>query len=107
MQLTTLDLSGNHVNGQAMCDMCEALQYACIRRLKLAKCNLDSHACGGLAFLLDNSLALQHLDIVRTVHTELHTVNSTTVSFAHPVLPTMAQSHRREVKSSLARANAW
>lgn len=68
VQLTMLDLCGNNLSGQRTCDLCEALHRTPLRRLLLANCKLDSHACGGLAFLLDNSLVLQHLDIVRTAN---------------------------------------
>lgn len=68
MQLTLLDMSGNNFAGQRTSDLCEALHRTPLRRLLLANCKLDSHACGGLAFLLDNSLVLQHLDIVRSVY---------------------------------------
>lgn len=68
VQLTTLSLCNNNLSGQRTSDMCEALHRTPLRRLMLSNCSLDTHACGGLAFLLDNSLVLQHLDIVRNVN---------------------------------------
>jgi hypothetical protein len=65
VQLTVLDLRSNNLSGHRTSELCEGLSRTPLRRLLLANCKLDSHACSGLAFLLDNSLALQHLDIVR------------------------------------------
>lgn len=68
LQITMLDLSGNDLSGPQTSELCEALHRTPIRRLLLASCNLDTHACRGLAFLLDNSLVLQHLDLVCALH---------------------------------------
>ena len=78
-----LDLSGNRLHGLRTSDMCEALHRTPLRRLLLSNCSLDTHACGGLAFLLDNSLVLQHLDIVRTAN---FTVNWVSVHSFFPPL---------------------
>lgn len=65
MQLAVLDLSGNNLAGPGMVELFEALPLTAMRRLRLSNCGLDSAACRGLAFFLDNTLALEHLDVVR------------------------------------------
>lgn len=65
VQLTVLDLSGNNLSGPGMADFCEALPRTAMRRLRLSDCQLDGAACRGLAFFLDNTLHLEHLDLVR------------------------------------------
>lgn len=65
MQLTVLDLSGNHLAGPGMAGLLEALPLTAMRRLRLSNCQLDSAAFRGLAFFLDNTLELEHLDVVR------------------------------------------
>ena len=63
MQLVSLDFSRNVLGSMAATELLEALCRCQLHKLHLASCDLDAHCARGIAFLLDNSLTLQELDV--------------------------------------------
>jgi Ran GTPase-activating protein (RanGAP) involved in mRNA processing and transport len=63
VQLTYLNLSDNSLGSPATNELLEVLHLAPLRHLHLSGCDLDAHCARGLAFLLDNSLVLESVDM--------------------------------------------
>ena len=63
VQITHLDFSRNVIGSAAATDLLECLFRCPLQTLVLQQCDLDAHATRGIAFLLDNSLTLSHLDL--------------------------------------------
>jgi Ran GTPase-activating protein (RanGAP) involved in mRNA processing and transport len=56
-------MSRNPLGSTGMGDLFEALCRTHLQHLHLANCNLDALCAKGLAFLLDNSVVLQDVDL--------------------------------------------
>lgn len=63
LQLTFLDMSKNSLGSAATRDLFEALPRTPLKHLRLSACDLDVHCAKGMAFLLDNSLVLESVDL--------------------------------------------
>jgi Ran GTPase-activating protein (RanGAP) involved in mRNA processing and transport len=63
VQLQRLDFSRNALGSAAATELLEALFRCQLRTLLLSNCDLDVLCTRGVAFLLDNSLTLETLDL--------------------------------------------